>query len=102
MRKKIEDAMTPLAAKFLADAKAAGEDEPEIGFAILTSGGGIGPQLRSLMKVPESPAPRLMILDIPDEGGFYEGPEGEITEEVVAKLVEDYKGKSLDRKQLQK
>lgn len=100
--KKVEDAMTPLAAKFLADAKAAGEEEPEIGFAILTSGGGIGPQLRKLMGVAESPTPRLMILDIPDRGGYYEGPEGEITEEVVAKLVEDYKGKSLDRKQLQK
>jgi len=46
-------------------------------------------------------APRLMLLDIPDEGAFYEGPEGEITEEAVGKFVADYLAKSLTRKQLQ-
>merc|ERR1712070_1164071 len=96
-----EAAMTPLAAKFLADAKAAGEDEPEIGFAIITESGGIAPQLRKLMSM-EGEEPRLMILDIPDQGGYYEGPAGAITEDVVAKLVEDYKSKSLERKQLQR
>merc|ERR1719263_1027500 len=81
--KRIEDAMTPIAAKFLADAKAAGEEEPEIGFAILPKSGGIGPQLRQLMGLGEpSGEPRLMILDIPDQGGFYEGPVGAITEDV--------------------
>jgi len=100
--KQIEDAMTPLGAKYIADAKAAGEEEPEIGFAMLTESGGIGPQLRSLMGIGDSSGVRLMILDIPDQGGYYEGPEGAITEEVVAKLVEDYKSKSLERKQLQR
>merc|ERR1711934_733322 len=51
--KKIEDAMTTLAAKFVADAKAAGEDEPEVGFAMLSESGGIGPQLRKLMGMGE-------------------------------------------------
>jgi len=101
--KRIEDAMTPLGAKFLADAKAAGEEEPEIGFAIQSEAGGIGPQIRKLMGLGDSTGEhRLMILDIPDQGGFYEGPVGAITEDVVAKLVEDYKSKSLERKQLQR
>jgi nucleoredoxin len=101
--KKIENAMTPLAAKFLADAKAAGDEEPEIGFAMLSEAGGIGGQLRQLMEMGEpSKEFQLMILDIPDEGGFYAGPVGEITEDVVGKLVEDYKSKALERKQLKR
>jgi len=102
--KKIEDIMTPLAAKFLADAKAAGDEEPEIGFAIVTENEGIGPQLRKLMGLSASPekTPQLMILDIPDQGGYYAGPQETITEEMLAKFVEDYKQKSLERKQLEK
>jgi len=102
--KKVEDIMTPLAEKLLADAKAAGEDQPEIGFAIVTESGGIAPQLRSLMGLDEKPTsePQLMILDIPDQGAFYKGPSGAITELLVSKLVEDYKAKSLERKQLQR
>jgi len=99
--KQIEDAMTPLGAKYMADAKAAGEEEPEVGFAMLSEAAGIGPQLRQLMSMGEPSGARLMILDIPDQGGYYEGPEGPITEDVVAKFVEDYKAKSLERKQLQ-
>jgi len=87
----------------LADAKVAGEEELEIGFAIQSEAGGIGPQIRQLMGLGESTGEhRLMILDIPDQGGFYEGPVGAITEDVVAKFVEDYKSKSLERKQLQR
>lgn len=98
---KIEDAMTPLAAQFLADAKAAGEENAQVGFAIITSNEGIGPQLRKLMGLPSSPpkAPRLMFLDIPDKGAYFEGPEDGITEEVVANFVAEYRAKSLERKQ---
>jgi len=101
--KKIEDMMSPLGAKFLADAKMAGEEVPEIGFAIITETDDIGSKLRSLMGLPKTPtsAPQLMILDIPDQGGYYEGPSDAITEAVVAKLVDDYKAKTLERKQLQ-
>merc|ERR1711971_670032 len=47
-----------------------------------------------------SPPPRLMLLDIPDNGGWYAGPEGAITAATVEKFVADYTGKSLERKQL--
>lgn len=42
-----------------------------------------------------------MLVDIPDDGGYYEGPEGEITEPIVRKLVDDYLAKKLERKQLE-
>jgi len=48
------------------------------------------------------PAPKLMLLDIPDDGCFYEGPEGAVTTEAVEKLLADYEAKALSRKQLQK
>jgi len=101
--KKVEDMMSPLGAKFLAEAKAAGEEEPVMAFAIITEAGGIGAKVRSLMGLPETPpkSAQLMILDIPDQGGYYQGPSEGITEAVVAKLVEDYKAKTLERKQLQ-
>jgi len=41
-----------------------------------------------------------MLCDIPDEGGYYEGPEGPVTAESVAKFVEDWTNKTLERKQL--
>jgi len=44
--------------------------------------------------------PKLMLLDIPDKGGYYEGPEGNVTTDVVQKLLDDYKAKKLERKQL--
>jgi len=41
-----------------------------------------------------------MLVDIPDEGGFYEGPEKEITQDAMFEFVLDYKRKRLIRKQL--
>jgi len=44
--------------------------------------------------------PKLMLFDIPDNGGFYEGPEGEITSASISAFVEGYLTKALERKQL--
>lgn len=44
--------------------------------------------------------PRLMIVDIPDNGGYYEGPEGDVNEASVRQLIQDYKDQKLERKQL--
>mmetsp|Transcript_25572 Transcript_25572/g.76190 ORF Transcript_25572/g.76190 Transcript_25572/m.76190 type:complete len:335 (+) Transcript_25572:98-1102(+) len=49
----------------------------------------------------EAKPAKLMLLDIPDEGGFYEGPEGPVTAEAVEKLLAEYKAKALARKQLE-
>jgi len=45
-------------------------------------------------------APTVILLDIPDNGGFYAGPEGEISADVVRKFLADYSAKALTRQQL--
>jgi len=96
--------LAPLAQAYIDDAKAKGEDEPELAFMIATSSGDISKQIRKLVKLPESAAesqPQLVLMDIPDEGGFYLGPKGDITEAAVRKFVGDFKTKALERKQLE-
>jgi len=156
-QKAIETAMEPLAKKFKAEAKAKGEESPEIAFLIVTENAGLAPRLRSMMKLAALPPkkhehplekssgtlwccdgcsqsgegkdryrctagcdydlcgechakaaetggavympPQLMILDIPDNGAYFEGPV-EVTTETVQKLVDDYTSKTLKRQQL--
>eukprot|EP00927_Polykrikos_kofoidii_P028232 TRINITY_DN2468_c0_g1_i1.p1 TRINITY_DN2468_c0_g1~~TRINITY_DN2468_c0_g1_i1.p1 ORF type:complete len:473 (+),score=93.50 TRINITY_DN2468_c0_g1_i1:86-1504(+) len=153
----VEAAMEPIAKRYHAEAKAAGEEEPSVAFTIATSSGGLTGRLRGMLSLEELPPPahehplekkeagggwgcdgcgcdgspsverfrctegcdfdycgechgkvgtsktlpaKLMLVDIPDEGGYYEGPEGDITAETVEKFVADYLEKSLTRKQL--
>jgi len=101
----IEKSMEPIAGKYLAEAKAAGEETPEVGFMIVTEKDGMAERVRTMLnlqKCADKPSPsKLMLVDIPDDGGYYEGPEGEITEPIVRKLVDDYLAKKLERKQLE-
>merc|ERR550514_1494058 len=95
--------MTPIARRFLDAQKAAGEDDPEFGFVVASEAGGIAARLRDLMHLAgavESRQPKLMLIDIPSDGAFYEGPEGEITADVVSKFLADYEANVLERKQL--
>merc|ERR1712039_276187 len=96
------DAMTPLAQKFLDEATAKGDEGPEVSFIVVTETGGIGSKLRSLMGLTTSPpeVPRLMILNIPDSGGYYDGPEGDITSDSVCTFVTGFQTGALERKQL--
>jgi len=50
----------------------------------------------------ESRPAKLMLIDIPGDGTFYEGPEGEVTAESVEKLLADYAAGALERKQLKR
>jgi len=98
-----EDAMAPLAQKYLDKAKAAREEDPDVSFMIAKESSGIPVQLRTMMSLPaSSQAPKLMLLNIPDNGGFFEGPEGPVTTEAVEKFVADFEAGSLTRKQLEK
>lgn len=104
-QKSIQASMEPLAMKLQQKAKANGEEDPEVAFMIATEGGGILIQLRKMLElpaeeVPPSRPPKLMIVDIPDEGGYYEGPEGDVTEAVIQQFVDDFTAKKLTRKQL--
>jgi len=76
-------------------AKAAGD---EMLFFIAKNGEGATPQVRKLTGLAEpKPTPQLLILDIPDQGGYYVAAEGAS----VADFLADYKkGGVLERKQL--
>jgi nucleoredoxin len=111
VQKATTDAMTPIARRFLDAQKATGEDFPEFGFVVGSEAEGIAARLRELMHLPallpsagavESSLPKLMLIDIPSDGAFYEGPEGEVTAESVEKLLADYAAGALERKQLKR
>lgn len=58
-------------------------------------------QVRKLCRLPQpSGKPQLILLDIPDGGGFYESPAEEVTAETVVAFLDGYKAKALERKQL--
>jgi len=99
----IMEQMTPVAKHYLDEKKAEDLDDVKFGFMVAKEVGGIAERLRELMSLPEPEAskPRLMLIDIPEDGAFYEGPEGEITQAAVEKFLRDYESGSLERKQLQ-
>jgi len=102
-QKAAEEAMTPIAKKYIEEAKAKGEEEPEIAFMIATSSGGIGDRLREMTGLPttaEAP-PRLILMNIPDDGAYFTGPEGAITKEIVETFVADFSAGKLERQQLE-
>lgn len=109
-QKAIEEAMAPLGKKYKDEAKAKGEEEAELHFVIATANEGLSGRLRGMLKMtilpsekherPVTVSPKIMLVDIPDNGGYYEGPEGDITAAVVEKFVADYLSKALERKQL--
>merc|ERR1712118_9315 len=92
----IEEAMTHVAKQYIEKQKAAGDESPEFSFTIATEATGIAPQLRKLMSLPA----KLMLIDIPSDGAFYEGLSGEISVAMLEKFLSDYKAGSLERKQL--
>jgi len=151
----IEEAMTPLAKKYVDEAKAAGEDAPKVAFMIAKSGG-IPGQLRKMMgmqevvtqhehpleakeagggwgcdgcgkggggakrfrctkgcdfdfceecnekaKVPVKLLSKFMLLNIPDEGAYYEGPEGDISADAVKAFVDGFLAGTLEKKSLE-
>lgn len=101
-------AMEPLAKEVNEKAKASGED-PEFKFFLGRSGGGVAGKIRSVCSLPalgeeaskdgNSPV-TVLLLDIPDNGGFYASEMREVTTESIRKLLDDYRNKKLERKQL--
>lgn len=82
----------------LAEANAASLN---IGFYI-GSGGSYSEQTRRLCGLPERGPPQVVLLDIPDDGGFYVGPAGgdTMSKEKISKFLQDYTDGSLMRQQL--
>jgi nucleoredoxin len=100
----IQAAVQKVAAAHAAKAKAAGEDPDLIFFTAASAGGPVG-QVKSLCELPSTAAesPTLLLLDIPDNGGFYtKVPDSGITEDSLNQFLADYATKALDRQQLKK
>jgi thiol-disulfide isomerase/thioredoxin len=62
--------------------------------------GDVVSQVRKLTKIQESST--LLLLDIPDDGGFYVYQKDATTPEAVREFLSDYKAKKLERHQLKK
>ena len=59
------------------------------------------PQIRKLTKLGAATnTPQMVLLDIPDEGGYYVSPATEVTSETVNGFLEAYAAGALERKQL--
>merc|ERR1712113_642198 len=94
-KKAIEETLAPIAKEYIEKAKAAGEEDPEIAMMMVTSAEGLSGRIRGMVSLPSVEeasklAPMSVLLDIPDNGGFYTGPEGEISAEVVRKFLAEY------------
>lgn len=68
----------------------------------MASDGELSARIRSLCGVASSDTPQLVMLDIPDNGGFYLGVQGTDALEKAAmqKLLADYEADKLERQQL--
>merc|ERR1712094_150625 len=78
--------------------KAAGD---EMLFMYASRPGRVCEQIRQLTKLG-APAkePKLLLLDIPDEGGYYVSPATTVTKDTLTTFLEGYKAKVIERKQL--
>lgn len=72
------------------------------GFLVGT-GGPLSEQVRRLCKLPVGGPPQLLLLDIPADGGFYLGPQGDeaLAVQSMHDLLGAYKAKQLARHQMQ-
>merc|ERR1712205_1312 len=65
--------------------------------------GGVVDQVRKLTELGSPKAePAMILLDIPDDGGFYVSDANEFSAESVRAFLKAYSDKSLERKQLKR
>lgn len=118
--------LEPLAKKYKDEA---GDDDPKYIFFVAKNGEGPVPRVRELCKLGVAatlsqssvatkgeqspvglvrsisnelapPMAQMVLLDIPDNGGFYVAEIAEVTTEAVESFIADYEAKKLERKQL--
>jgi len=67
----------------------------------VASAGPLAARIRELCGLPADGSPRLLLLDIPDEGAYYLGPEGEeaLSPEAMRGLLQAYEVRKLERRQ---
>mmetsp|Transcript_22641 Transcript_22641/g.41887 ORF Transcript_22641/g.41887 Transcript_22641/m.41887 type:complete len:425 (+) Transcript_22641:73-1347(+) len=90
-------AALPVAEEYAAAGKAAGSQD--LLFFVAKTESGITKQLRELTGTPErEDALKMIVLNIPDNGGYYVSPAEEITEAAVRDFAQNFKAG--ERKQL--
>merc|ERR550537_31921 len=98
---QVKAQLEPLAAELQAQAKAAKTD-PEALVFVACDPEGPAERVRQLCKLPlnaKGLEPQVVVLDIPDQGGFYL-PETEVTTEGLRAMLGDLKAGKFARKQL--
>mmetsp|Transcript_52676 Transcript_52676/g.105754 ORF Transcript_52676/g.105754 Transcript_52676/m.105754 type:complete len:419 (-) Transcript_52676:37-1293(-) len=100
-KKAFEDMLTNIAEDCISKAKAAGED-PELAFIIVTEGEELAERIRGMVGLEGAKEPRLVMMDIPDNGGYYLSAAGaSVSADSVKAFMGDYAAKKLERKQLE-
>jgi len=105
-QEKLLEELEPLATKYRDAAWEKEDKEPEVLFFAAKSSEGPAPRVRSMTKQEALPPakhatslpPKGILLDLDDNGAFYE-LEGEVTAAAVEKFLADFKAGSLTRKQ---
>jgi nucleoredoxin len=81
-----------------AASKAAKEDT---NFYVAEKAGDLATRIRDMTELGKAGAtPQMLLMDIPDEGGYYVSDAKEVTKETIAAFIDAYKAKSLTRQQL--
>jgi nucleoredoxin len=95
-------ALTQFATKHFDDAKAAGK-EPTFRFFYADESDGLSERLRAMTGQTGKSADALLVLiDIPDDGGYYVSKDKSCTSESLTAFLSGYASKSLERQQLGK
>merc|ERR1711871_1135596 len=94
-----DEATTSAAVAALSTAAEAAKEDTL--FFVAPKASQIAGKIRDLTGLGAAPStPQMVLLDIPDQGGYYVSPATEITADTIAAFLGGYKAKALERKQL--
>merc|ERR1711907_263063 len=102
-QQSVEEALEPLAKKYIEEAEATGDDPKYI--FLIAKGGGPIEQLKALTAKDAGDAvkgtePVMLLFDIPDNGGFYLSSTSDITTESIAAFIQAKEDGEVKRMQL--
>jgi nucleoredoxin len=101
----VKEALIPFGVRYAKDKKDT-PDGPEILFFYAFEPSNMASQVRNLCKLPavnkSGNDPVMILLDIPDNGGYYVSNATEVTSDAIGAFVDAFKAGALERKQLGK
>merc|ERR1712062_474403 len=100
-QRAVSQALTKVSQRYVDEQTRNGDESPRYAFMTATQSGQIADRLRGLMRLPkDETVVRLFMLDMTDDGAYYEGPEGHVSAEAVEKFISDFEARTLARQQL--